>query len=254
VYVSLNGYRNDDFTSYLYVSEDQGKTWNRIGKNLPMEPINVVREDPTNEHLLFVGTDHGVYASLDRGTTFFSVGKDLPAVAVHDLLIHQKTGDLVLGTHGRSLYVGNIKYLQQLSAELLQSELVAYPLEKQRFNSRWGSRRNDWSEWRAPKMVLPIYLPIDGQFGISIKTDKGTVVKNWTENLSKGLQFISYDISIDEKQTELYEQQLNAELEKNAEKVVLKKAPNGVTYLRKGIYQVTYNLGKLSQTTSLVVE
>ena len=70
VYVSLNGYRWDDFSPYLYRSDDYGQNWTRLGPDLPAEPINVVREDPANPDLLYVGTDHGVYVSLNRGQSF----------------------------------------------------------------------------------------------------------------------------------------------------------------------------------------
>src|SRR5205823_2768207 len=64
VYLALNGYRWDDFNPYLFVSEDYGTTWSQIGSELPLEPINVVKEDPVNENILYVGTDAGVYVSL----------------------------------------------------------------------------------------------------------------------------------------------------------------------------------------------
>ena len=254
VYLSLNGYRNDDFGAYLYSSDDQGKSWNRIGQNLPSEPINVVREDSQNEDLLFVGTDHGVYASLDRGISFFALGKDLPAVAVHDLIIHPKTGDLVVGTHGRSLYIGNIKYLQMLSSDLLRSQLVAYPVSKQRYNSRWGSKRNDWSEARVPKIDLPIYLASAATVSIAVKSEKGVILKSWTEKLAKGVQLIPYDLSIDDKNMETYEKVLNESLGKNAEKIVLEKAKNNAVYLRKGVYQISYEIGDYKKITELVIE
>ncbi|MEO6757824.1 MAG: glycosyl hydrolase, partial [Saprospiraceae bacterium] len=95
VYVSLSGYRWDDFRAYLYASEDYGQHWQQIGLDLPVEPINVVREDPVNPDLLYVGTDHGLYLSLDRGRTFQALGGDFPAVPVHDLVIQSRSNDLV---------------------------------------------------------------------------------------------------------------------------------------------------------------
>ncbi|MGZ8537382.1 MAG: WD40/YVTN/BNR-like repeat-containing protein, partial [Flavisolibacter sp.] len=70
VYATLNGYRNDDFNSYAYVSEDYGSTWIKIGKDLPAEPVNVIKEDPKNEDIIYVGTDGGLYVSFDRGQSF----------------------------------------------------------------------------------------------------------------------------------------------------------------------------------------
>src|SRR5690606_368043 len=100
VYVALNGYRFDDFTSYIYTSDDYGQTWKNISANLPASPVNVIKEDPKNENLLFVGTDNGAYVSFDRGTSWEAFSKGLPNVAVHDLIIQPEAHDLLLATHG----------------------------------------------------------------------------------------------------------------------------------------------------------
>jgi hypothetical protein len=60
VYATLNGYRNDDFTSYVYISDDYGQTWTSIG-NVPVSPVNVIAEDNINENILYLGTDNGLY-------------------------------------------------------------------------------------------------------------------------------------------------------------------------------------------------
>ena len=99
VYLSLNAYRDDDFRALLYSSDDFGKTWKKIGEDLPLEPINVIREDHTNENLLYVGTDNGLYISLDRGKTFMSANNaTLPNVAVHDLKVHHRDNELIVAT------------------------------------------------------------------------------------------------------------------------------------------------------------
>jgi hypothetical protein len=114
VYASLNGYRNDDFRPFLYVSEDHGATWQQLGTDLPAEPINVVREDPWNENILYVGTDGGLYVSTDRGKTFMMWGAGLPkSIPVHDIAIQEREREIVLGTHGRSLYVAKLPGAQK---------------------------------------------------------------------------------------------------------------------------------------------
>jgi photosystem II stability/assembly factor-like uncharacterized protein len=114
VYVTLNGYRADDFTPYLYVSEDHGTTWKALGKDLPAEPINVVREDPKNENIIYVGTDGGLYVSFNKGASFMMWNAGLPrSVPVHDIAIHERENEIVLGTHGRSLYVAKLDEVHQ---------------------------------------------------------------------------------------------------------------------------------------------
>ena len=114
VYVTLNGYRFDNFAPYVYTSDDYGKTWNQIGKDLPNEPVNVIREDPKNDSIIYVGTDGGLYVSFDRGNSFMMWNKGLPrSVPVHDIAIHQRENEIVLGTHGRSIYIAKLEEVQK---------------------------------------------------------------------------------------------------------------------------------------------
>ncbi|MFC1782445.1 hypothetical protein ACFL02_02540 [Planctomycetota bacterium] len=112
VFVSMTGYREDDFEKYLYMSTDFGKTWSSIAGNLPSESINVIREDPTNKNILYVGTDLGVYVTLDRGKTWRSLCNNLPTTPVHDMVVHLRENELVIGTHGRSVFVLDIEEIQ----------------------------------------------------------------------------------------------------------------------------------------------
>ncbi|HEX5654644.1 MAG TPA: hypothetical protein VFX58_16315 [Chitinophagaceae bacterium] len=114
VYVSLNGYRNDDFLPYLYVSDDYGISWKKLGSDLPFEPINVVREDPKDENIIYVGTDGGLYVSFTGGNSFMIWQGGLPkSVPIHDIAIQQRDNEIVLGTHGRSLYVSKLEDIQK---------------------------------------------------------------------------------------------------------------------------------------------
>ena len=90
VYVTLNGYRWDDFTPYVYKSDDGGENWEAIASNLPLSPVNVIREDPKNENILYLGNDTGVYISFDQGKVWQPFVEGLTTVAVHDLVVQQK--------------------------------------------------------------------------------------------------------------------------------------------------------------------
>ncbi len=114
VYVTLNGYRNDNFMPYLLVSENFGTTWQQLGTDLPAEPLNVIKEDPKNENIIYVGSDNGVYASFDMGKNFMSMfGKNLPRVPVHDIAIQQRDNEIIIGTHGRSAYTTKLDEVQK---------------------------------------------------------------------------------------------------------------------------------------------
>lgn len=116
VYVSLTGFREDDFSSYLFVSNDYGRTWRSIAANLPAESVNVVAEDPTQTGVLYIGTDLGVYASIDAGRSWHSLCHRLPTAAVHDLVVHPRDNELVIGTHGLSVFVLDVRPIQAAAA------------------------------------------------------------------------------------------------------------------------------------------
>ena len=124
VYVSLTGYRDDDFSTYLYRSTDQGATWRSIASNLPAESVNVIREDPRGPEVLYVGTDLGVYVSTNRGGSWQSLCASLPTTPVHDLAIHPIEHQLVIGTHGRSVFLLDAK---TIVAEKVTAKLTAKP-------------------------------------------------------------------------------------------------------------------------------
>lgn len=114
VYVTLNGYRFDHFAPYVFVSDDFGATWKQLGKDLPNEPVNVIREDPKNENILYVGTDGGLYVSFDTGNSFMMWNAGLPkSVPIHDIAIQVRENEIVLGTHGRSLYIAKLDEVQK---------------------------------------------------------------------------------------------------------------------------------------------
>jgi photosystem II stability/assembly factor-like uncharacterized protein len=128
VYASLNGYRNDNFSAWLFVSEDFGNSWKQIGKDLPAEPINVLREDTKNDSIIYVGTDGGLYVSIDAGNSAMAWNNGLPkSIPVHDIAIHSRDNEIVLGTHGRSLFVAKLDNVQKLlkDAAFKQQQLDA---------------------------------------------------------------------------------------------------------------------------------
>ncbi len=104
VYLAQNGKRDDDFTSYVWKSTDYGKTWVSLAKGIPVGPVNVIREDPVNENILYVGTDMGVYVTTDGGKTWMVLGGNLPTAYVHDLIIHPRDNIIVIATHGRGMW------------------------------------------------------------------------------------------------------------------------------------------------------
>lgn len=125
VYVTFNGYRNDHFNSYVFVSEDYGNNWKQIAKDLPLEPVNVIVEDNKNDSIIYIGTDGGVYVSLDAGATTMQWNKSMPrSIPVHDLVIQTRDNELVVGTHGRSIYIAPLDNIQKLAKDAVYKEKI----------------------------------------------------------------------------------------------------------------------------------
>jgi photosystem II stability/assembly factor-like uncharacterized protein len=104
VYMTQNGKRDDDFAAYVWKSTDYGQTWVDISGDIPLGPVNVIREDPVNKNILYVGTDIGVYVTKDGGQTWNVLGGNLPSTFVHDLIIHPRDNIIVIATHGRGMW------------------------------------------------------------------------------------------------------------------------------------------------------
>ncbi|MFQ5629831.1 MAG: WD40/YVTN/BNR-like repeat-containing protein, partial [bacterium] len=255
VYVSLNGYRFDDFSAYLYRSTDFGQNWQDLGKNLPAEPINVVREDPENPDILYVGTDHALYASLDRGATFMAMFKGMPATPVHDLVVHPRDKDLVVGTHGRSIYIANVEYMQQLTQEMLAKVLHIFPLDEVTYSENWG-RRFGFFEPSDPETEIAFYLSSEAAATIRIKSEGGNTLRELSDDSEHGLNYVKYDLAIDSTQASVYESELRAAFsgQEGERFKKLKAADNGNYYLRPGTYTIEVAANGATVSEKLVIK
>jgi photosystem II stability/assembly factor-like uncharacterized protein len=128
-YVSKNAYRQDDFRACLFKTTDYGATWVSLGRGLPDQPINVVWQDRQNPRLLIVGNDKGVWVSIDEGTRWVRMQGNMPSVPVHDLLVHPREHDLVVGTYGRAMYITDVSVLQQCDEKVLAEDIHLFDIE-----------------------------------------------------------------------------------------------------------------------------
>jgi photosystem II stability/assembly factor-like uncharacterized protein len=196
VYVALSGYREDDFAPYLFRSADRGETWTRISYGLPNEPINVVREDPLVPDLLYVGTDMGVFLSWDAGRTWTVFTGNLPHTPVHDLQVHPRDREIVLGTHGRSVFVANVSLIQQLTADVRAKPVHVFPVAPVSRSAMWGyERRSPYAEYNPDRTVrVAFWLSSAGAVRVVIKDASGAVVKEVDATGVYGLNFL--DVSL----------------------------------------------------------
>jgi photosystem II stability/assembly factor-like uncharacterized protein len=135
-YVSFDGHRTDDHKPYVFRTTDFGRTWTSIAANLPAGNVNVVREDPRSRNLLYLGTEYAFYISLDGGREWKCFMNGLPTVRIDDILVHPRDNDLIVGTHGRSIWIiDDITPLQQLSEAVMGSDAHLFTV---RNTTRWA--------------------------------------------------------------------------------------------------------------------
>lgn len=105
IYLAFDGHYSGDYAAYVYVSDDYGSRWRKITSGLPEWSVNVIREHPRTPELLFAGNEVGAYVSVNAGAAWQRMTGGLPTVPVDDIVIHPRDNDLVLGTHGRSIWI-----------------------------------------------------------------------------------------------------------------------------------------------------
>lgn len=148
-YATFDGHRTGDYKTYVYATEDFGKTWTSITSNLPSnESAYVIKEDPTNENLIYVGTEFGLYVSLDRGKSWTRWTAGLPTAAVHDIKIHTRDREIILGTHGRGIWIAPVEPLQQATAALMDKDVEVFePVTAVQWTSDGSGGYGDGQGW-----------------------------------------------------------------------------------------------------------
>ena len=251
--VSLNGYRWDHFESYIYTSDDLGRTWRRIGLDIPAEPVNVAREDPNNPDGLFVGTDGGLYVSLDRGVSFTAFHGDraprdaadgpdngfrtatLPRVPVHDLVVQARDRDLVVGTHGRSIWIADLNLVSQLTPQVQSSRLHLFAPDTTTHQENWGDRGYAWAEPAEPSVELAYWTTETGTARVRVLSANGQVLRQWDDGAEPGINLLAYDLRSDREPGEAGD-------------------ATEAFYLEPGAYTLEVRLAGQTETAPLVVE
>jgi photosystem II stability/assembly factor-like uncharacterized protein len=198
VYLSLTGYRDDDFRTYLYRSVDFGRTWESIKGNLPDESVNVIREDPANEDVLYIGTDIGVFVSLDRGKSWEVLQDGIPVSPAHDLVLHPRDRDLVVGTHGRSIYVMNVEPIQKLTGEIRNRAIHLFDLPDVREYRTWDRDPSAVvRETRIEPLNIHYWMSGKGAVKVTVKDSNDLVVRRLKDTGHRGINVLQWDLEVD---------------------------------------------------------
>jgi hypothetical protein len=148
VYATFDGHRTGDYKPYIYMSDDMGKTWRSITSNMPEGSVYVIKEDLVRADLLYVGTEFGTFVSLNQGLSWVPWRANMPAVAVHDIVIHPREKEIVLGTHGRAIWIAPVEHLQALNSTALGQEFVLVdPVHAWDWLADLGGRYGDGQGW-----------------------------------------------------------------------------------------------------------
>jgi photosystem II stability/assembly factor-like uncharacterized protein len=200
-YVTFDGHRNNDYKPYVYVTEDFGGTWSSINANLPSEGSTyVVAEGQRNPDLLFVGTEFGLYVSNTRGITWskYATG-DWPTVRVDDLVIHPRELDLVVGTHGRSIWIIPVSSLEQLTTAALEQEaFLCKPQNVYLLGYRQGAGSNGEALWQSPNTqpgtVISYHLKAatEDDVRVIVQAADGTEVANLAGRKTAGVSSVNW--------------------------------------------------------------
>ena len=196
LYVALNGYRLDHFESYVFMTDNDGRTWTRLGdratspSGLPTEPVNAIAESADWEAMLFVGTDGGCYSSLDGGQSWGELHPDLPRAPVHDLVIQERENELIIGTHGRSIWVADLEPWIAHREEKVRTWQTDSVVNLD-WSERWGEKGWAWSEPREVTVAFDVYASASqtGQWVWKDSTDTELAVLD-TSTIARGWQRI----------------------------------------------------------------
>jgi len=180
-----------------------------------------------------------MYVSLDRGSHFMLLDAQLPKVAVHDLVIHKTAHDLIIGTHGRSIYKAHIEHLQKLTSNLLAKQVHLFDLKDLRYSNRWGNNSswNKWYGYNEPKLIVPFYVKEGGRATLQLNTKNGTLVGKVNIDAVKGLNCVEFSLELKEKYLQAYTKELKKKKVKIGNK--LKEKDNGKHYFLDGAFSIT---------------
>lgn len=194
VYCSQNGYREDEFNPYVWRSKDRGKTWESVAGDLPLEPVNTVREDPIRKDFLWVGTDMGVYLSMDGGKHWIPYGGGMPHTPVHDLAIQPKAKEMVVASHARSVWAISTEPALDLTEEISKEEFHFWPVSDVNSSERWGLPTG--GEWNSadptePKVTVKFWTTLRGKGKIVVKDKDGKELKSADYDVAPGYNWAS---------------------------------------------------------------
>lgn len=200
-FATFDGHRAGDMNSYVYITEDYGKTWTTLVDENISGYAHVIREDTKSENLLFLGTEFGLFISIDTGKNWVRFEGNMPPVAVFDMVIHPVDNDLVMATHGRGIFIlDDITALRGLKPEVLDMEVALLPSRTYRIGSFGGQQIFPGDdEYVGPnpteEAIISYYLKkrhIFGDMKVEVLDDDGVVIAELQAGKSRGINKVAW--------------------------------------------------------------
>ncbi|TDI43573.1 MAG: hypothetical protein E2P02_11155 [Acidobacteria bacterium] len=204
-YASFDRHHLGDFEPYIFVTDDFGRVWRRLDTAFPRKAgwVNVVIEHPRNPDLLFAGTETGLFVTMDGGASWARMEDGFPTVPVDDLVIHPRDNDLVVGTHGRSIYIlDDLTPLEQHDVQTTSPEIFE-PRDATLFlpwkHESYGAQAQFIGQNPEFGALLSYYLPaaVDGPIEIVVKDTDGVTIRVLDGGGSEGFHRVAWDLRTD---------------------------------------------------------
>ncbi len=205
VYATFENHMYGDHKTYLGKSTDMGKTWTRINSTEFTGFAHKIKEDFENKNLLFLGTEMGLFSTLDGGANWFRMKNNIPEYAlVRDIQIHPKTHDLIIGTHGRGIYIlDDIRPMSNLTKDILDQDVYLFPTPEITLSNGkmgWGGPEvsGGWGTGNPPETPPITYYMKQrlnsGKVVVEIYDDKGALVQSIPGSIRRGINKVYWNL------------------------------------------------------------
>ncbi|MBT5187381.1 MAG: hypothetical protein HOH19_12210 [Kordiimonadaceae bacterium] len=210
-YLTLNCYGRNDRAPHVYLTNDFGQSWRDISSNLPTGPAYVVKEDPGNENVLYLGTEFGFFVSLDQGGRWVQLRGNFPTANVASMAIQERDMEVVVGTFGHAMWVTDIAPFSQMNKDVFNRDVHIFDIPtatKHRIRVKYGNTIEEIqgdnyfrAENPAYGASITYYLKqatSSGSVDIEVKNSDGKVVRHFTGSGNAGLNTAVWDLMSNE--------------------------------------------------------
>ncbi len=205
-WVTVDAHRNGDMTPYVFYTGDLGKTWTALATDDIKSFCHVIKQDPVNRDLVFLGTEMGLYVSTDHGKTWVRIKNKIPQTGIFDLAFQTRENDLALATHGRGIIIiDDLTPLRNLTPKVMEQEFAFLPARPYYFPSGMGLQDfpgdDEFTGTNASSAATVAYYlkkrHVFGEMYFEIYDADGTFLKKLPAGNRKGINIVRIATSMD---------------------------------------------------------